>query len=108
MEIEITKTKKKLTKQLLSQMFTPTLDELRTSKCLGRINMPNWSKPKLLIQTNGGDYRLLTVGWSLSGRKLYRKYKNGVINWKFESEKDAEEFYTLCQKLNENAEQIYV
>jgi hypothetical protein len=110
MEIELITTKKKLTASILNQMFSPTLEEMRHIRCLGIVNIKSFKTPKLLLITEKNKYRILSMGWKkCENRKICRKTRRGSVVKTFKSDKEAEDFLAIYNKIiKSNPEQIFI
>jgi len=86
MEIEITTTKKKLTKNLISQIPIALFSELDNAEALGHINLALGTV--ILLKLENGDYR--KVFWN-NRTPAYRDL-----------------FLSKLEKLKEKSKQIYI
>lgn len=115
MEIEILTTKRKLSKNMLHQMETPSLLQLKECLTIGYINVisPYLTTKVFLVQHAGTYYKVPNYDklekWNskwrltgkLQGRKLTAKY--------FGKEEDAREYLKLVTELrNSQMEHIFI
>lgn len=103
MEIEITTTKKKLTKALIDQMAVASLSEMKVAVVLGYVLNVRKGTFKTLIVKSLDKYRVVPVyDWSkLTGESgIYRRVKNfSTTVKKFETEEIRDEWLSAYNEL---------
>lgn len=115
MDIIIKTTKKKLSRSLVNQMNSATLDDMREGNLLGYLINVRKGEHKVLLIENNGKYSILTCGWhspdEINGvREKYveRKGRGWQQRRKFKTVELRKEFMRLYRTAMIRAEQIYI
>lgn len=109
MEIEITTTKKKLTKALINQMQYPIIGALQSGTSLGYlINIRKNSAKCILIEHNF-EYFIISACWIKNEDSVYRSINKHIRTKKFKTRELCDEWWRLYMRLLKNATtQIYI
>lgn len=109
MEIEILTTKKKLTKQLISQMRFPSLFVLRYGQVLGFLINIKKTDYKIILIEYKGDYFIIGANWQKAELSVYKKLRTMQRSKKFDNLKLCDEWWKAYQFVIEKADmQIYI
>ncbi|MEA3438429.1 MAG: hypothetical protein U9R43_18340 [Thermodesulfobacteriota bacterium] len=109
MEIEITTTKKKITKSIINQMRVASITELEKGTAIGYlINIRKNSYKSLLIKYDG-DFFCISADYKKKESSIYRKIGIYSQTIKFDSPEICESWWTFYQaRLKEASNQIYI
>lgn len=108
MQVEIYKTKTKLTKSMVNQMQKTGKTELFDGICLGYVVNVFSHISKIFLISHGNTYSVLPSGYKKGAKCFYRRYRKGSIQWNFSSEDDCDKAWKKYTEIKENAVQIYL
>ena len=117
MKIEIMTTKRKLTKNILNQIPSATLEDMKTGTLLGFILNSRENHYKVILIKNNSKYSVLPIhiwkkiDWDSSVHKncIYRYEPKRSVYKKFESKEKRDEWFEVYRKIKIlPLEQIYI
>lgn len=109
MEIEITTTKKKLTKSIINQMQTPSIFEMNEGNVLGyMIRVKKNSFKTILIEYNS-KYFVISSNWNQGVTMVSHKVKSWFEKIELSTPEKCQAWWDAYQRvLSEAKTQIYV
>ena len=109
MQIEVTTTKKKLTKNLLKQMRGADEEVLKSGNVLGFILNALPRDSKIMLIEYQGDYHVMSMRYEKGEQTIYRRGRSGsMYQIRFKTSEDAKRFYQLYQRACEKAEKNHI
>ena len=113
MEIEIITTKKKLTKKIILQMQSATLEALEKGKVIGCVVRIVKKQYKTMLLHYGGIFYRISMDWKKSEvyeNKIFRKAGIATIIRKFKTSEERDQWFKAYVKARDKAAdiQIYV
>lgn len=109
MQIEITTTKKKLTKSFINQMHRANLEILQQGNVLGYIINAKKDARKIILIEYKNDHYIIETNWILGELSVVRNVGRYSQAKKFETTKDKLDWWVAYKNVLEKAEtHIYI
>ena len=109
MEIEITTTKKKLSKSLINQMRQASKEVLTHGETLGYLINVRTGSHKILLITCDDEFFIIPTNYTKGEMSVYRRVGKWSSAIRFESPEACNSWWTSYQaRLREAVNQIYI